>query len=130
AEVTKFLRAVRQATMALAADGLLPGEAIVTAGGSAFFDVVADELAGDWVPGHRVRVILRSGAYVSHDDGTYRTRTPFTRVPGTLEAALEVWAQVISVPERGLAIAGMGKREAPYDAGLPVPLRVRRTDAR
>ena len=45
-----------------------------------------------------------------------------------MEAALEVWAQVVSVPERGLAIAGVGKREAPYDEGLPVPLRVRRTD--
>src|SRR5262249_18782654 len=39
AEVTEFLGTVRQATMALAADGLLPGEAIVTAGGSAFFDL-------------------------------------------------------------------------------------------
>jgi D-serine deaminase-like pyridoxal phosphate-dependent protein len=130
AEVAEFLGAVRHATMALAADGLLPGEVVVTAGGSAFFDLVADELAGAWLPGHRVRVIVRSGAYVSHDDGLYQGRTPFNRVPGTLEAALEVWAQVVSVPEPGLAIAGMGKREAPYDAGLPVPLRVRRPDGR
>jgi D-serine deaminase-like pyridoxal phosphate-dependent protein len=130
AEVTEFLGAVRRATVALAADGLLPEEVIVSAGGSAYFDVVADRLAGAWLPGHRVRAILRSGAYVSHDDGIYRTRTPFSRVPGNLEAALEVWAQVTSVPEPGLAIAGMGKREAPYDAGLPVPLRVRRTDGR
>jgi D-serine deaminase-like pyridoxal phosphate-dependent protein len=128
AEVTEFLAAVRQATAALATERLLPEEVVVTAGGSAFFDTVAEELVGDWLPGHRVRVILRSGAYVSHDDGIYRTRTPFTRVPGTLEAALEVWAQVSSVPEPGLALAGMGKREAPYDAGLPVPLRVRRAD--
>jgi D-serine deaminase-like pyridoxal phosphate-dependent protein len=130
AEVTEFLEAVRHAATVLAADGLLPEEAVVTAGGSAFFDIVADKLAGDWLPGHRVRAILRSGAYISHDDGIYRTRTPFTRVPGTLEAALELWAQVTSVPEPGLAIAGMGKREAPYDAGLPVPLRVRRADGR
>ena len=128
AQVTEFLAAVRHAAKALAAERLLPEEVVVTAGGSAFFDTVADELAGEWLPGHRVRVILRSGAYVSHDDGIYRTRTPFTRVPGTLEAALEVWAQVLSVPEPGLALAGMGKREAPYDAGLPVPLRIRRTD--
>jgi D-serine deaminase-like pyridoxal phosphate-dependent protein len=128
ADVAGFLGAVRDATKALAADGLLPGEVVVTAGGSAFFDVVVEELAGTWLPGHRVRVILRSGAYVSHDDGIYRNRTPFVRVPGSLAAALEVWAQVTSVPERGLAIAGMGKREAPYDAGLPVPLRVRRAD--
>ena len=130
AEVTEFLTAVRHATIALAAEGLLPEEVVVTAGGSAFFDVVAETLSGAWLPGHRVRAILRSGAYISHDDGLYRTKTPFNRVPGALEAALEVWAQVVSVPESGLAIAGMGKREAPYDAGLPVPLRVRRTDGR
>ena len=130
AEVTEFLEAVRHATTALAAAGLLPEEVVVTAGGSAYFDVVADRLAGAWLPGHRLRVILRSGAYVSHDDGFYRTRTPFSRVAGSLEAALEVWAQVVSVPEPGLAIAGVGKREAPYDEGLPVPLRVRRTDGR
>jgi D-serine deaminase-like pyridoxal phosphate-dependent protein len=130
AEVTEFLAAVRHATTALAAAGLLPQEVVVTAGGSAYFDVVADRLAGAWLPGHRLRVILRSGAYVSHDDGFYRTRTPFSRVPGSLEAALEVWAQVVSVPEPGLAIAGLGKRAAPYDEGLPVPLRVRRTDGR
>jgi D-serine deaminase-like pyridoxal phosphate-dependent protein len=125
AEVTAFLGAVRDATTTLATAGLLPGEVIVTAGGSAYFDLAADELGGAWLPGHQLRTILRSGAYVSHDDGFYRARTPFTRVPGTLEAALEVWAQVISVPEQGLAIAGLGKREAPCDEGLPVPLRVR-----
>ena len=130
AEAAEFLATVRAATRAVAAEGLLPEEVVITAGGSAFFDVVAENLAGAWLPGHRVRAILRSGAYVSHDDGIYRVRTPFTRVPGTLEAALEVWAQVVSVPEPGLAIAGMGKREAPYDAGLPVPRCVRRTDGR
>jgi D-serine deaminase-like pyridoxal phosphate-dependent protein len=130
AEVTDFLGEVRHATTALAKAGLLPEEVVVTAGGSAFFDLVADELGGAWLPGHRVRVLLRSGAYISHDDGLYQARTPFSRVPGTLEAALEVWAQVVSVPEPGLAIAGMGKREAPYDAGLPKPLRVRGTDGR
>jgi D-serine deaminase-like pyridoxal phosphate-dependent protein len=127
-EVRSYLGAVRDATGALAAAGLLPEQVIVTAGGSAYFDLVADELGGAWLPGRRLRTILRSGAYVSHDDGLYQGRTPFTRMPGALEAALEVWAQVTSVPEPGLAIVGMGKREAPYDAGLPVPLRVRHGD--
>jgi D-serine deaminase-like pyridoxal phosphate-dependent protein len=121
---------VRSAVTELADAGLLPEEVIVTAGGSAYFDLVAAELGGAWLPGHRLRIILRSGAYVSHDNGMYQARTPFTRIPGDLEAALEIWAQVTSVPERGLALAGMGKREAPYDAGLPVPLRVRHGDGR
>ncbi len=121
-----YLQTLRDATVALSP--LLPPEAVVTVGGSAYFDQVAERLAGDWLPGHDLTVILRSGAYVSHDDGIYTERTPFNRVPGSLDAALEIWAQVTSVPEPGLAIVGMGKREAPYDAGLPVPLRVRRPD--
>lgn len=123
-EVTTFLRAVKDATRQVA--GLLPAETIVTAGGSMYFDLVAEELAGQWLPGHRLRTIVRSGAYISHDDGIYADRTPFTRIPGDLEAALEIWAMVTSVPEPGLAIAGLGKREGPYDEGFPVPLEIRR----
>ncbi|TMR00831.1 alanine racemase [Actinomadura soli] len=123
-----YLGLLRDATAELSKAGLLPRDVIVTAGGSAYFDQVAEQLSGAWLPGHELTVILRSGAYVSHDDGIYTQRTPFTRIPGSLDAALEIWAQVTSVPEPGLAIVGMGKREAPYDAGLPVPLRLRRRD--
>jgi D-serine deaminase-like pyridoxal phosphate-dependent protein len=107
--------------------GLLPGRPIVSAGGSAWFDRVTDRLTA--LPGP-VRLVLRSGASVTHDDGFYRERTPFLRVPseGPLAAALEIWAQVLSVPEPGLALAGMGKRDAPFDEGLPVPLQIRRPD--
>jgi D-serine deaminase-like pyridoxal phosphate-dependent protein len=127
----RYLDGVRAAVHELAAQGLLGAEVIVTAGGSKYFDAVADRLTGSWLPGHRLRAILRSGAYVSHDDGIYREWTPFfRRIPGegSLEAALEVWAQVISAPEDGLAIVGMGKREVSYDEGLPVPRRVRALD--
>jgi D-serine deaminase-like pyridoxal phosphate-dependent protein len=129
-EARAYLDEVRAATLELSAKGLLPGSVVVTAGGSRYFDVVAERLAGAWLPGHTLRTVLRSGAYVSHDDGIYRAWTPFHRVPGegSLRAALRVWAQVISVPEPGLAIAGMGKRDAPYDVGLPVPLHIRGRD--
>ncbi|MCO5970541.1 alanine racemase [Actinoallomurus soli] len=126
--VTAYLNDVRAATLELSRAGLLPETVIVTAGGSAYFDVVADRLGGEWLPGHRLRTILRSGAYVSHDDGVYRVKTPYTRIGGSLDAALEVWAQVTSTPEEGLALVGMGKREAPYDEGLPVPRLIRRRD--
>src|SRR5690606_25213165 len=36
-----------------------------------------------------------------------------------LQPALEVWARVQSVPELGLAIVAMGKRDAGYDMSLP-----------
>jgi D-serine deaminase-like pyridoxal phosphate-dependent protein len=37
---------------------------------------------------------------------------------------------VTSAPEEGLVIAGMGKRDAPHDEGLPVPLRIRGLDGK
>lgn len=111
----------------LRAAGLLPARPLVSAGGSAWFDRVVERLA---VLSADARLILRSGASVTHDDGFYRERTPFVRVPqeGPLDAALEIWAQVLSVPEPGLALAGMGKRDAPFDEGLPVPAQIRRAD--
>ncbi|MEV6966114.1 alanine racemase [Hamadaea sp. NPDC051192] len=125
-----FLDSLVSATKAIA--HLLPADPIVTAGGSAYFDLVTATLGGQWLDGRQIRLVLRSGAYISHDDGTYRHKTPFLRVPGegALDAALEIWAQVLATPEPGLALLGMGKREAPYDEGLPVPLRVRRADGR
>lgn len=126
AAVAGFLDRLRAAATAMA--DLLPPSVIVSAGGSAWFDVVAERLPGDWLPGHEVVPVLRSGAYISHDDGYYREHTPFNRVPGegALIPALELWAQVTSTPEPGLAIVGMGKRDAPFDEGLPVPHEIRR----
>ncbi|GAA0809476.1 alanine racemase [Spirilliplanes yamanashiensis] len=99
------------------------GAGIVSAGGSAWFDVVAEKLSH--APEGSLRV-LRSGAYVTHDDGYYREHTPFARIAGELRPALAVWAQVLSTPEPGLAIVGMGKRDAPFDEGLPEPQVIRR----
>lgn len=101
-------------------------EVIISAGGSAYFDVVADELGGLEILGHDVIALLRSGSYVTHDHGVYREKTPFNRVAGSLEPAIRIWAQVTSTPEDGLALVGMGKRDVPFDEGLPIPLRVRR----
>ncbi|MFF5209506.1 alanine racemase [Streptosporangium sp. NPDC000396] len=89
---------------------------ILSVGGSQWFDVIGRELVTC-----QAKVMLRSGAYISHDDGYYRERTPYTRIEGELLAALEIWAHVLSVPEPGLAIVGFGKRDAPFDEGLPVP---------
>ncbi|GAB7040133.1 MULTISPECIES: alanine racemase [Catenuloplanes] len=126
--VAAFLDRLREAAHAVAP--LVDGDVVVSAGGSAWFDVVADRLPGRWIPGRTVVPLLRSGAYVSHDDGFYRERTPFNRLAGegVLHAALGVWAQVLSTPEPGLALVGMGKRDAPYDEGLPEPQRVRGAD--
>jgi D-serine deaminase-like pyridoxal phosphate-dependent protein len=97
-----------------------PGDFIVSAGGSLWFDVVTRELTG-----HGLRVVLRSGAYLFHDRGLYATQGPGGReVPGApaLRPAIELWAQVWSRPEPDLAVLGFGRRDAGFDAGLPVPL--------
>jgi D-serine deaminase-like pyridoxal phosphate-dependent protein len=110
--------------LAAAAHAVGVAAPVVSAGGSAWFDVVADRLTAGAVPPGAVRV-LRSGASVSHDDGFYRERTPFTRIDGELRPALAIWAQVLSTPEPGLAVVGMGKRDVSFDEGLPVPRLVR-----
>ena len=100
-------------------------EFIVTAGGSVYFDVVARELTAGGTAG--MTVVLRSGAYVTHDHGHYDTVSPARRNAAdapVLRPALELWAQVLSRPEPGLALLGAGRRDAGFDMGLPVPLRV------
>jgi D-serine deaminase-like pyridoxal phosphate-dependent protein len=124
--VRTYLRRLGQAGTALVESGLVDApQVIVSAGGSAFFDLVADELGGLACGGRPALTLLRSGSYVTHDHGVYQRKTPFNRINGQLRAALRVWAQVNSRPERELAIVGMGKRDIPFDEGLPDPLTVR-----
>jgi D-serine deaminase-like pyridoxal phosphate-dependent protein len=93
---------------------------IVTAGGSAYPDLVAEEFA-ELGPGHRK--VLRSGAYAAHDHGHYAALSPFP-----LDPAIRVWGVVVSTPSRGLAFLNVGKRDISCDLDLPVPLQVLRDD--
>jgi D-serine dehydratase len=131
AAVDRFLSELREQTIELAQTGLFDGvdEIIVSAGGSLFFDRVVELVAAPWNLGIPVRVVLRSGSYVTHDFDTYERLSPLAgRGTGQerFQTALELWAMVLSRPEPGLAIAGFGKRDAPYDLRLPVPFAVRR----
>jgi D-serine deaminase-like pyridoxal phosphate-dependent protein len=127
--VRAFLRDLHQAGTALAEAGLVDAsEIILSAGGSAYFDLVAEELGGVQRAGLPARMLLRSGSYVTHDHGVYQRRTPFNRVEGELRPAIRVWASVTSRPEPELALVALGKRDIPFDEGLPVPLTVRRPD--
>lgn len=94
---------------------------VISAGGSAWFDAVADVFAGIPELSFPVCKLLRSGAYVSHDDGHYRHLTPFNRVPeeGALQPAFRLWAQVVSRPTPEQAFLNAGKRDAAYDLDLP-----------
>ena len=95
-------------------------EVVVTAGGSAYFDDVADVLGP--LADDRTQVLLRSGAYLVHDDGFYRGISPFSRGASTpFRSAMHAWARVVSRPEPGLALLDAGKRDVPFDEGLPEP---------
>jgi D-serine deaminase-like pyridoxal phosphate-dependent protein len=104
---------------------LVAGDVVVSAGGSAYADVVLTALAGR--PGRRA--VLRSGAYVTHDHGHYRRADPWTRLGAeALRPAITVWASVLSVPEPGRAVCGAGRRDVSFDIDLPFPLRVHAVD--
>ena len=92
--------------------------------------MVTSELTAGGTAG--MAVILRSGAYVTHDHGHYGRVSPARRGAAgapALRPALELWAQVLSRPEPGLALLGAGRRDVGFDAGLPVPLRAVRRGA-
>uniref|UniRef100_A0AAU2V4S9 Amino acid deaminase n=1 Tax=Streptomyces sp. NBC_00003 TaxID=2903608 RepID=A0AAU2V4S9_9ACTN len=98
-----------------------PDEIVVSAGGSSWFDSVAEAFADIPELSLPVLKLLRSGAYVSHDSGHYRKLTPFNRVPseGALQPAFRLWAQVVSRPSPEQAFVNAGKRDAAYDLGMP-----------
>jgi D-serine dehydratase len=101
---------------------------LLSGAGSAWYDVVADEFTSAEF-GDSVEIILRPGCYLTHDVGVYREaqtkilerNSIARRMQSGLQPALQVWAYVQSIPEAERAIVGMGKRDAAFDAGLPVP---------
>ena len=128
ADVRSYLRRLRDVADELLAD--FDGEFVVTVGGSAFPELVAEELGPRWQRGRAVRVVLRSGCYATHDSLAYQDfrrlmSTEYRALP--LRPSLELWGRVLSCPEPGLAILDFGKRDTGVDAGFPVPLhRIRR----
>ncbi|MDF3309999.1 amino acid deaminase [Rhodococcus sp. T2V] len=123
ARVRAYLRSMAELHRRLQAEGRYPEghDVYVTAGGSAYFDVVAEVLAE--LAGGRTKVVVRAGAYIIHDDGFYTGITPFARARDEQErrltSAMHTWARVVSRPEPGLALLDAGKRDVPFDEGLP-----------
>ncbi|MGM7697674.1 alanine racemase [Microbacterium sp. A84] len=96
---------------------------VLTAGGSSFPDRAAAVLAP---LRDEAEIVLRSGAFQIHDDGFYSRMSPFGQVTGTapLRSAMHAWARVVSQPEDGLALLDAGRRDVPFDLGLPIPQTV------
>lgn len=129
--VAPFLRSAAQLCLDLLSQHRFETkDVLLTAGGSAFYDVVCDVFSEAALPSNVIPVI-RPGCYVAHDSGIYEqaqqnvlARSALAcALEGELAPALEIWAYVQSIPEPGRAIIGMGKRDVAYDAGLPIPVK-------
>jgi D-serine dehydratase len=128
--VGALMQRLKALAIACDRDGLFAGPGVIlTAGGSAVFDIVARELPMRL--SRPVLTLLRSGCYVTHDSGNYerllagvkaRSGGEWQTRPG-LQPALEVWSRVQSCPEPALAILTMGKRDASYDIEMPIALK-------
>lgn len=129
ASIRAFLRRACDVTARLLAQQrFAQAPPILTGAGSAWFDVVAEEFTSAKF-NQPVDIVLRPGCYLTHDVGAYRKAharmmqsNPVARDIGEgLQPALHIWAYVQSIPEPQRAIIGMGRRDAAFDSGLPVP---------
>ena len=103
---------------------------IVTAAGSQWFDLIAEAFDESDLRDHCTPV-LRPGCYVVHDHRSYRdamaeVKARHPELAGELVPALAVFAHVQSLPEPGLAVVAMGKRDISVDPDLPIPLQLHR----
>ena len=127
--IRAFLQRAVELTRKLAAENRFQRAPILLSGaGSAWYDVAAEVFTAAGF-GDAVEIVLRPGCYLTHDVGAYRDaqerilkHNPIAQqMRSGLLPALHVWAYVQSIPEAETAIVGMGKRDAAFDSGLPVP---------
>jgi D-serine dehydratase len=129
AEVARFLDFLVEIAISATREELFaPGALILSAGGSAFYDMVVARFREAGLD-REFLVLTRSGCYLTHDSVMYRDafaalgeRSPEAASLGSsLMPALEVWAYVQSRPEPTKVILTMGKRDVSYD-DMPVAL--------
>ena len=133
-EVTALVRRVTEvARQCDAANLFSDANILLTAGGSAVFDLVVPLLRTQGLT-KPVQGVLRSGCYITHDHGNYarflKNVEQREGLDTSLRPALEVWAMVQSVPEPGLALLTCGRRDVSYDLEMPIPVRLARRGAR
>lgn len=129
-QVRTLLNRAVEMTRSFAARNVFDRNPVILSGaGSRWYDVVAEVLAHADV-GTPVEIILRPGCYLTSDAGIYKaaqeqvmSRNPVAReLKSSLQQAMQLWAYVQSIPENGRAILGLGRRDAAFDAGLPIPV--------
>jgi D-serine deaminase-like pyridoxal phosphate-dependent protein len=98
--VDAFLDDLAATLAALEDAGLLGPDALVSAGGSAYFDRVVERFAGR-------RLVLRGGCYLTHDDGIYARDSPLdgraqgeaARLRNALCTTLDRWRVIPTVDD-------------------------------
>lgn len=129
AQVTEFLKFLGDIAVTCQNDGLFADDPVIlTAGGTAFYDLVTRVFSTVDLERETLQII-RSGCYLTHDSIMYDKFIKDMIVRNSQagnwgaapEPALEVWAYVQSRPEPTRVILNLGKRDASYDAGLPKP---------
>mgnify|MGYP000079264781 FL=1 len=133
-DIRDFLNTALKLAAQLHSDKLIDAKPMVTGAGSAWYDVVSECFANL----EEFDAIIRPGCYAIHDTGIYldaqnkvmqraeNNQGAACDLGGDLESALELWAYVISRPEPTKLVAGFGKRDVAFDAGLPTPQRAYR----
>lgn len=144
--VSAYLESLKDLATQLLAQGLIQSvdnSVVLSAGGSAYLDVVMRDLpgtlplpdqsggsAGSAGGSSEIQIIpvVRAGAYVIHDHGLLARANPWVRMPQDWtqnllpQAAAIVHALVLSTPEPGLALINVGRRDVPFDIDLPTVL--------
>ena len=115
--VDRYLGTIDDVTHHLVDAGLVDGIPTVSAGGSLFFDRVAEI-------GRDAHVVIRAGCTITHDHGMYERASPLAGERERFIPAIEAWGNVWSRPEPGVVVIGLGKRDVPSDIEPPIPLRV------
>jgi len=99
---------------------------ILSIGSSVYLDLIQESFHSIT---DRFKIVIRSGCYITHDHGYYAEKMSEAQDRAvtkngfpSFQPALELWAVVQSLPQEGKAILTFGKRDCPYDLGLPKPL--------
>ena len=125
--VTQFVQRAARLANTLQVMQLFNSEhTFISGAGSAWYDIVATQLLHAGLPA-AMKIVLRPGCYVSHDQGIYqqaqqqiRERSELAcQLGADLQNALEIATYVQSIPEPGFAVLAAGKRDVAFDAGLP-----------
>ena len=104
AVIRSFVQELADTLRELDTDALLDPRSpyfILTCGGSEQVDVVTSVLREAPECSRPVRSVLRSGSYITFDHGLYAETSSLAPL---LRPAIEVWCQVLSTPEPGLAV--------------------------